>query len=30
MGITRQETLIHWNYFLTIEEDLYSAVTQVV
>ena len=23
MGITRQETLIHWNYFLTIEEDLY-------
>jgi len=24
MGITRQETLIHWNYFLTIEEDLYN------
>jgi len=22
MGITRQETLIHWNYFLTIEDDL--------
>lgn len=24
MGITRQETLIHWNYFLTIEDDLYN------
>jgi len=22
MSITRQETLIHWNYFLSIEEDL--------
>jgi hypothetical protein len=22
MGITRQNTLIHWNYFLAIEEDL--------
>jgi hypothetical protein len=22
MGITKQDTLIHWNYFLTIEEDL--------
>lgn len=22
MGIIRQETLLHWNYFLTIEEDL--------
>ena len=24
MGIKRQETLIHWNYFLSIEEDLYK------
>lgn len=23
MGIKRQDTLIHWNYFLSIEEDLY-------
>lgn len=24
MGIKRQDTLIHWNYFLSIEEDLYK------